>query len=659
MNFKWKNIRLGIKFTNSFGFLLMLLIIVGVRSFIGIDRIIDDASEIIDGNKFRANVEHKYVQHLQWIEQLNELVYNNKINKIDIQTDPKKCAFGQWYYGGGLDSIKEIAPELMPIFEQMEQPFLDMYESAQKILDVYHPADYQLSIEMESLKADHLSWSNSIKDALLNKQRRLNVQMDPQKSKLIAWVNKDLTKQVLNEDPILEKHVEEIIVEHKKLHQSAKKIDNYLRRGDFADALVYYQNNTEVYLTSNLKKIDNLIAYNNKNLEGLIKAEEILKHETLEHLNVLANLFDGIFEDSKKYLMTDDAMISSARRTSASVLIFIFIALIFGIITTVLLTRSLVGPLKKAIIFAQKISEGDLTAKINLDQKDEVGQMVHSLGNMSKKLTSIVEDITNGANSIAQASLEMNNTSQDLSQSASEQASSVEEVSSSMEEMASNIQQNAENAEKTESIAKSAQEGIRKGYESADISSSSMKKIAEKISIINEIAFQTNILALNAAVEAARAGEFGKGFAVVASEVRKLAERSKEAAEEIDKVSKDGVGIVEEASKQLAEIVPEIEKTSILIQEIAAASLEQNSGANQINKSIQQLNNMTQRNAAAAEEMATNAEELSAQANLLKELIAYFKIDGSKFEKKSIINSSQLAGKPVLQTDIVEKELNF
>jgi len=194
-----------------------------------------------------------------------------------------------------------------------------------------------------------------------------------------------------------------------------------------------------------------------------------------------------------------------------------------------------------------------------------------------------------------------------------------------MEQMAANIQQNTDNAQQTDKIANFSVEGIRKVAQSSFESLTSIKEIAGKITIIDEIAFQTNILALNAAVEAARAGEYGKGFAVVAAEVRKLAERSKIAANEIISLSKQSVSKTEESTEMLNKIIPEIEKTARLVQEIAASSIEQNSGANQVNNALQQLNEVTQQNAAAAEEMATSAEELASQAQILMEMVQFFK----------------------------------
>ncbi|MEA3316413.1 MAG: methyl-accepting chemotaxis protein, partial [Bacteroidota bacterium] len=251
-------------------------------------------------------------------------------------------------------------------------------------------------------------------------------------------------------------------------------------------------------------------------------------------------------------------------------------------------------------------------------------------------LKEIVEGVNSGAGNIASASNQMSSNSQQLSQGASEQASSVEEVSSSMEEMVSNIQQNTDNAKETEKIANSASQGISEVNKLSNKSLESIRKIADKIGIINDIAFQTNILALNAAVEAARAGEHGKGFAVVASEVRKLAEKSKIAAEDIVNLTKNSVKVTENSGVVLAKVIPDVEKTSNLIQEIAGASMEQKAGSDQINNAIQQLNQVTQQNAASSEELATSSEELLGQSETLKEQINYFQVkkDNYSINKK-------------------------
>ncbi len=313
--------------------------------------------------------------------------------------------------------------------------------------------------------------------------------------------------------------------------------------------------------------------------------------------------------------------------SSITVIVVSLMALLLGWSTARWLSKTLGGEPQAMAAITQRIAQGDLA--VEFKNGNNTTGIYAAMRNMTEKLTKVVSGIQEVTTSVASGSQQISSTGQELSQGATEQAASLEEISSSMEEMAANIRQNADNAGQTEQIAQKAATDAQEGGQAVSQAVAAMKDIAGKISIIEEISRQTNLLALNAAIEAARAGEHGKGFAVVASEVRKLAERSQTAAGEIGERSSSTVEVAEQAGQMLERLVPDIQKTAELVQEISAASREQDTGADEINRALQQLDQVVQQSAASSEELASTSEGLATQSDQLSQTMNFFKLDKS------------------------------
>jgi methyl-accepting chemotaxis protein len=363
----------------------------------------------------------------------------------------------------------------------------------------------------------------------------------------------------------------------------------------------------------------------------IAEARRVVGRELLPALDRVAAGWASVAEGEGRQV---DAAVAAGERAYVSARTVVTSALVAVALAAVLLalwiTRTITTPLLGAVQVADEIAAGDLRARISVDGRDELGRLQGAMAAMIERVSQVIGEVRAGADALTAASNQVSITSQTLSQGTGEQAASVEETTSSLEEMSASITQNAENSRQTEAMATEQAGHAEDGGKAVEDTVTAMRTIAERTSIIEEIAYQTNLLALNAAIEAARAGDHGRGFAVVAAEVRKLAERSQKAAKEIGETADGSVAIAERSGKLIGGLVPAIRRTANLVAEVSAASQEQSSGVAQVSKAMGIVDQVTQRNASAAEELSSTAEEMASQAESLQQLVAFFKVaDGA------------------------------
>ena len=588
---KFSHWTVGKKIAVGFGLVVVALSAVSTWSVLGVSGIVNDAQEVIAGNSLRGEMTQREVDHLNWAGKLNELLTNDEVTELTVQTDPHQCGFGKWYYGEGRKHAEELVPEIASDLRDIEQWHNQLHASAVEIGEVFCEADLSLSAQLEARKVDHLRWTHAVKNVFVDPSlSHADVQTDPTKCALGRWLGSDETHELRTHNREFDQLCGVIDGPHRELHSSVVEINELLSQGQRDKATSYYAAQTEPAAEQTLAALDGIVSWSDQRVSSRMAANQIYAEKSRPALAHVQGYLGSIREKVLAQVMTDEQMLKSASQTRMGVLV----------------TSVLAGIL--AVVLAFAITTG-----------------------IRKSLTRIATALAEGAAQVSAAAGQVSSSSQSLAEGSSEQAASIEETSSSLEEMASMTRSNAQNAAEANGLSSSALATAQKGSEAMTRMTSAIDEIkkssddtAKIVKTIDEIAFQTNLLALNAAVEAARAGEAGKGFAVVAEEVRNLAQRSAEAAKDtaslIDQsVNKadSGVQISREVAEALQEIASGSTRVNGLIGQITQSGNEQAEGIEQINTAVSQMDQVVQSNAASSEETAAAAEELSAQAEEL------------------------------------------
>ena len=656
---KFSDLKIGTKILAGFGVIALVALAIGIFGMVTQARVAVLFHEVagfrMPGAVNLVRLEYQFER----IRVAHRTLLNPNLKPADRERQFRNIAAAREAYGRALAEIEKLPMlqderEMWATFRQslddwreVNDTFDQSREQYEKI-DIFYPERFKG--DLNRFRGDHYALQVQASNAI-QRGRIFEGGEDSTACNLGRWLP---TLETSN--PVVNQALSGMRQHHDRFHRAVHDIKEQIGRGNRSAAQNIYNSEMLPAADEVFSYFDILLAEADRAVELFEEMEfqnmevaRLAQNRSLEYLIEMVALFN---QRAEQEVVDGDALIVSGR---IAVITVIISGLVLAAVIGILISRGITKGIVKGVDFAKVLSDGDLSASIDrkyLVRKDETGILARALQNMAENLKKVIGNVTDSSKDVAEGGAQLKNLAMDISSGASEQASSAEEVASSIEEMNANIKQNSDNASETDKIASKVAEDAKISGQVVNRAVEAIKKISDKIAIIDGISRQTNLLALNAAIEAARAGEQGRGFAVVAAEVRKLAETSQGAATEIMELSKETVTSAVDAGSRLEKLVPDIVKTAELVREISSASAEQEKGVEQINAAINQLNLVIQNNASSSEEMAATSEELNAKADFMLDAVSYFRLENSAGKEKNI---SKTAGRPGTGYSAAEK----